>query len=302
MSNTNETTGRRIVLLTSGGSYTEQVAVGCALRGIEIAAVLILGRNPQEASSLTHRTRTSLRRRARGTLAAGFGRLHTFFSDSSQSAPAKESPWIGLSNEVVSTGPINGPIMLKDLKALAPDYLILGDSGILSAEALEIPTIGTLNAHAAILPFARGVGVVPRSLQMAIPVGATLHFVDPGIDTGEVIRRELVPANEVESIISLKRKAYARKVELLVEATAIAYNRGTLKGTPQSIRFPYCRWPTHQERQDLLRKLRDGLARQLYREWFDFYGSNVLPNSTDPHPPIKVKPLSQASSVLPSRG
>ena len=277
---------RRVVVLTSGGDYAERVLLGCALRAVQIEAVLVVSAESRKTQSLLATARKTLRQHGiRRLLSRGFGKLSSLFSE-----PSKQ-PWVGLADQVISTGPLNGPRMLDDLAALAPDYLVLGGVGVVGESALKIPVVGTINAHPALLPFARGVGVVGRSIQRGVPVGVTLHFVDPGIDTGQVIRRELTPVNEIETVTSLDRKAYASCVELLVEATSAAFQGRPLEGMPQSVRFPYCRWLTTEERHDVSERVSKGLARRLYRKWFDFYGSNTLPSVCDAHPPIQVKPL-----------
>lgn len=47
--------------------------------------------------------------------------------------------------------------------------------------------IGILNDHLAVLPFIRGRSSVEYSLLFGFPIGATIHLVDEGVDTGGII-------------------------------------------------------------------------------------------------------------------
>ena len=60
---------------------------------------------------------------------------------------------------------------------------------ILTAERIQCAKRGVLNAHPGLLPLSRGVVVIPASILS----GVTLHFIDEGIDTGDVIGRYYAP-------------------------------------------------------------------------------------------------------------
>ena len=104
------------------------------------------------------------------------------------------------------------------IKDLAPDLIILGGSRIIKQPLLEIPKIGTLNAHPGILPDYRGVDVVKWALYNDDPVGVTIHFVNSGIDTGEIcLKRELIQPGYKGTVEDAKKKAEILAAEMMFE-------------------------------------------------------------------------------------
>lgn len=80
------------------------------------------------------------------------------------------------------------------LRELEPDYILsVHFPYVMPPEVLAIPKIGTLNLHPAYLPYNRGWHTPTWAILDGTPYGATLHWMDEGIDTGPIaIRRELV--------------------------------------------------------------------------------------------------------------
>ncbi len=78
---------------------------------------------------------------------------------------------------------------LAALRRATPDLCLLAHSGIVPASVLAIPLVATLNAYPGILPEYRGVDVDLWAVYEGRfdRVGATLHVVDAGVDTGPVL-------------------------------------------------------------------------------------------------------------------
>ncbi len=288
---------RRIAVLTSGGDYAERILLGLALRGVAVDALLIAQGQSSGRASLFHRIRKSLRERSLAeVLSKGFRkiRISTGTVSKNRGTRSGPTPWEGMAGEIIIAGPLNGPRMLDAMKRIAPDYLVLAGVGIVGKQALLLPRVGTINVHPALLPFARGVGVVARSLQRGVPVGVTAHLVDPGIDTGEILHRELIYVSKWETLESLKRKAAARSVELMVEFVTEASKGARLTTARQPIRFAYCKWPTPDEERQISQQVRGGVAKHLYQRWLEFYGAKVLPDRIEPYPPIQIEPLTSS--------
>ncbi|NLD02327.1 MAG: methionyl-tRNA formyltransferase, partial [Clostridiales bacterium] len=75
------------------------------------------------------------------------------------------------------------------LKALAPDLCVTAAFGqILSQEILDIPTFGTINVHASLLPKYRGSSPINWCLINGETVtGVTTMLTAAGIDTGDIL-------------------------------------------------------------------------------------------------------------------
>ena len=68
-----------------------------------------------------------------------------------------------------------------------PELVVLGGTRIIRAFLLAIP----INAHPGLLLHLRGSASVGWALYKDLPIGATVHCVDPSIDTGSITRLAL---------------------------------------------------------------------------------------------------------------
>lgn len=87
---------------------------------------------------------------------------------------------------------INNEASLNFLRSLQPDVLISAYfSQILKKPAIEIPKIGVLNIHPALLPDYKGAmnyfWVLKNGENRA---GVSVHWIDEGIDTGEILAKK----------------------------------------------------------------------------------------------------------------
>jgi methionyl-tRNA formyltransferase len=133
---------------------------------------------------------------------------------------------------VVEVPNANGPESERLLKSLAPDVLVLGGSRILKPHILSIPRIGVLNPHPGLLPAYRGVDVIPWAVYNGDPLGVTVHFVDPGIDTGDIVAQRQFELQPGDSLGSLRKKADALLGQIMAEVVS-QLTRGELTRTPQ---------------------------------------------------------------------
>jgi methionyl-tRNA formyltransferase len=162
--------------------------------------------------------------------------------------------------------------MITDLQSFRPDYLLLAGIGILSPEVLQTAAVGVINAHPGLLPWLRGLGVVGRAVLQGLPVGATCHFVEPGIDTGPIIERRLLPPADCGSTLEeVERKADQLCARMLVDLCAERLACGLRPASqPQASHWPVCRWLPPAERAAADRMLQAGLPRARATEWQRF--------------------------------
>ena len=115
----------------------------------------------------------------------------------------------------------NDPRALELLRSLQPDVIAFTGGGLLRKELLGIPRLGVMNCHSGILPLYRGMDVVewPMIEQRLddIGVGLTLHFMDPGVDTGPLLLQRRVGLRPGDTIASLRRRMEPQMVELMLE-------------------------------------------------------------------------------------
>jgi len=155
---------------------------------------------------------------------------------------------------------------LARLSELAPDLLVLAGADLVPRSVLAIPRVATVNGHYGLLPAYRGMNVTEWSIYHDDPVGVSVHVVDPGIDTGDILLRRAIPVPTGASLESLRAKHQETARALLAEA-AVGLRDGGLAPTPQSPedgRQFYRMHPVLRERAEA--KLRDGTYAWLDRD------------------------------------
>jgi len=83
--------------------------------------------------------------------------------------------------------------LMEHLGPLDLDLIVLGGTRIIRGEALAHPRAGVINSHPGLLPECRGSASPAWSVYHDIPVGASTHLCDDGIDTGDLLMRRALP-------------------------------------------------------------------------------------------------------------
>jgi methionyl-tRNA formyltransferase len=105
------------------------------------------------------------------------------------------------------------------LANLQPDYIVcIHFPYIVPKSVLDIPRYGVLNLHPAYLPYNRGWHTPSWALLEQTPVGATLHFMDEGIDTGDIVHQKQLAPSADDTANSLYAKLKMLEFEVFNEA------------------------------------------------------------------------------------
>ena len=100
-----------------------------------------------------------------------------------------------------------------------PDWFVSVYFGyILNSQALGIPRNGAINLHPALLPFNRGAYPNVWSIVDHTPAGVTLHFMDPNVDTGDIIAQQEVPVYPIDTGAALYARLEEAALALFKEA------------------------------------------------------------------------------------
>jgi len=111
--------------------------------------------------------------------------------------------------------------ILTLLTKLNVDYLIsVHYPYILPSRVLGIPNVGCVNLHPAYLPFNRGWHTPTWAILDGTPFGATLHFMDDGVDTGDIISRVQLDVEPTDTAHMLYQKVLILEFELFKESLA----------------------------------------------------------------------------------
>ncbi len=103
--------------------------------------------------------------------------------------------------------------------------LLAGFMRILSPQFINRFPMRIMNIHPALLPSFPGLDAQAQALHYGVKVsGATVHFVDEGMDSGPIILQEAVPVEDddtvttlAERILHLEHRLYVRAVRLYCE-------------------------------------------------------------------------------------
>ena len=90
---------------------------------------------------------------------------------------------------------------------------------IFRAPIINLPPMKTINCHAGALPFYRGRNILNWALiNDEKEFGITVHYIDEGIDTGDIILQRLYKIGDNDEYATLLETAYAKCPEILYDA------------------------------------------------------------------------------------
>ncbi|HEX8393004.1 MAG TPA: formyltransferase family protein, partial [Longimicrobium sp.] len=217
---------RRVVILSPGGAFLNDLLPLLRERGTAVAAVVV------------YDARLTLPSRGAGRA----GRLRALALAPLRGAWRRLRPPVRAAGEtIVRTGALNGGGTERALRRLRPDVVVLARCALLQPRLLAIPREGTVNVHPGLLPWIRGNSPVANSLLRGVPLGATAFRVDAGIDTGAVLQRRLVHVAGGETESDLRGALYRLWLQMTADAVQDAVRAPLPPGTPQTDRFPICR-------------------------------------------------------------
>jgi methionyl-tRNA formyltransferase len=147
-------------------------------------------------------------------------------------------------------GSLSDPPTLALLTGLRPDLIVVACFPfILPAAVLQLPRYGCLNLHPSLLPAYRGpIPIFWMARQGEPQAGVTLHFMDEGVDTGDIVAQTAFEWRDGISGMELEQCCAAEGGRLLVEAVQQLARSGQLRHWPQpQTCSSYFSWPTDKE-------------------------------------------------------
>jgi phosphoribosylglycinamide formyltransferase-1 len=144
--------------------------------------------------------------------------------------------------------------LIKVLEPFEPELVVLaGFMRILGPVFLEAFKNRVINVHPALLPAFPGENVWPKEIDHGVKLaGATVHFVDEGIDSGPIIIQGAVPVLDSDGpdelsarILTVEHRILPQAVKWFSEGRIELQGRKvTLKGLePEKLRLGALVWP-----------------------------------------------------------
>ncbi len=128
---------------------------------------------------------------------------------------------------------VNSAECLALLQELQPDVVVVNGTRIISKKVLISLSCPVLNTHAGITPLYRGVHGGYWALANEDPshCGVSVHLVDAGIDTGEILYQALIIPTEADNFTTYPLLQMAAGLPLLAQAVREAL-AGALRRRP----------------------------------------------------------------------
>jgi len=106
------------------------------------------------------------------------------------------------------------------ISAHNPDVVAVCGTSVIKPEIFTLSQKGTINIHCGIIPEYRSADPSFWALYNGEPdkVGVTIHFVDAGIDTGDIIYQETVQVTKDDNLATLYCKCIKTGAELMAKA------------------------------------------------------------------------------------
>ncbi len=163
------------------------------------------------------------------TYSAGF-RYHTMLKDYLRAHFDVMVEQKGTTYLNIKCGDINSPELIEFIKSIRPDIIAVLGSSIIRQDMIALPAAAMINIHSGLSPYYRGTWsygwpVVNREPEY---IGVTVHHVNAGIDTGDIIYQTRPLLEKGDDLNSIFLKVIAEGIELMVKAIEEISNKGDI--------------------------------------------------------------------------
>lgn len=159
---------------------------------------------------------------------------HFAARDASEEAYFGRDTAVAPPSRPVGAGGCNDPDEIARMRRLEPDVVLVFGTGLLRAPLIDSFPGRILNIHLGLSPYYRGAGTNFWPLVNGEPeyCGATIHFLDAGVDTGPIIGHVRPDMRSGDGPHDIGNKTIAAAADALADA-ALALVAGPLTGVAQ---------------------------------------------------------------------
>ncbi|WP_209135143.1 methionyl-tRNA formyltransferase [Prochlorococcus marinus] len=121
---------------------------------------------------------------------------------------------------ILNTKNVNETVFINKLKEFNTDLFVsMSFDQMIKKQVFEIPNKGTINCHVGKLPFYRGRhGISWMLINDEKEFGISVHYIDDGIDTGDLINQEVFPITDVDTYKSILERSYKECPRILYKS------------------------------------------------------------------------------------
>lgn len=157
--------------------------------------------------------------------------------------------------DVIERSDLNSQGCRELLKKYDPDLFIsIAAPIIFKEELINIPRLDCINVHNAPLPNYRG--MLPNFWQLyhgEKSSGITVHKIDKGIDTGDIIRQDFIPIEDHETLNDLIIKTKRLDAEIVHDVIE-DFRAGRVEYTKMKGKGSYFTFPTRKDALELRKR------------------------------------------------
>jgi methionyl-tRNA formyltransferase len=137
---------------------------------------------------------------------------------------------------VIPCNDLNDPTVVDGLKDQHPDLVVFTGGGLIRQDVLDHSGHGVMNCHMGILPNYRGMDVVEWPILERLPdlIGITVHFMEKGVDTGDILNILNILPMKDETIPALRNRIEPIMCQTIVD-TCMDYLEGKVTKIPQKL-------------------------------------------------------------------
>lgn len=130
---------------------------------------------------------------------------------------------------------INHPDVIDIIDKINPDLIAVFGTSLIKGELLEKGRLGIINLHGGLSPEYRGADCTFWALHNKEPekVGCTIHYINAGIDTGNIIAHVSPEIKDDDDELTLFWRAVFDSTDTYIELLE-KLNKGTVPGTTQT--------------------------------------------------------------------
>jgi methionyl-tRNA formyltransferase len=164
----------------------------------------------------------------------------------------------------VKCGELNSEEFVSFIGAMEPDIIAVLGSSVIKPGLISVPSAAMINLHSGLSPYYRGVWSYGWPIVNDEPecIGATVHHVNAGIDTGDIIYQTRPRLDEFDDLNTIFLKVIAEGIELVCDAVEQIQGAGRIASYRQprhSGRLYRSRDLTAHAARRCLRNLREGI-------------------------------------------
>jgi hypothetical protein len=130
----------------------------------------------------------------------------------------------------VGCGGINSIDFISFLRAARPDVVAVLGSSVIKPPVISVPSHAMINLHSGLSPYYRGTWSYGWPIVNSEPeyIGVTVHHVNPGIDTGDIIFQTRPVLADGDDLNAIFLKVIAEGVELVARALGELRDAGSV--------------------------------------------------------------------------